>query len=103
MISPSSRVRILVATQLVGFRKGHDGLTAMVQSVLRKAPFSGTVFVFRVERLDRLKLLYWDGNGLVMADIVGRLCSVVCCKATVGTWDPTKTTCCAIERLRRLS
>ncbi len=36
MIFPSNRVRILVATQPVDFRKGHDGLTALVQSVLRK-------------------------------------------------------------------
>ncbi|TCS65217.1 transposase [Primorskyibacter sedentarius] len=67
MIFPSNRVRILVATQPVDFRKGHDGLTALVQSVLRKDPFTGTVFVFRAKRLDRLKLLYWDGSGLVMA------------------------------------
>ena len=67
MIFPSNRVRILVATQPVDFRKGHDGLTAMVQTVLRKDPFTGTVFVFRAKRMDRLKLLYWDGSGLVMA------------------------------------
>jgi len=67
MIFPSNRVRILVATQPVDFRKGHDGLTAMVQSVLRKDPFTGTVSVFRAKRPDRLKLLYWDGTGLVMA------------------------------------
>ena len=67
MIFPSSRVRILVATRAVDFRKGHDGLTALVQSVLRKDPFTGTVFVFRAKRADRLKLLYWDGTGLVMA------------------------------------
>lgn len=67
MIFPSNRVRILVATGPVDFRKGHDGLAAMVQSVLRKDPFTGTVFVFRAKRLDRLKLLYWDGSGLVMA------------------------------------
>jgi len=67
VIFPSNRVRILVATVPVDFRKGHDGLTAMVQSVLRKDPFTGTVFVFRAKRADRLKLLYWDGTGLVMA------------------------------------
>jgi transposase len=68
MIFPSNRVRILVATGPVDFRKGHDGLIAMVQSVLRKDPFTGTVFVFRAKRADRLKLLYWDGSGLVTAD-----------------------------------
>lgn len=67
MIFPSNRVRILVATRPVDFRKGHDGLSALVQSVLRKDPFTGTVFVFRSRRADRLKLLYWDGSGLVMA------------------------------------
>lgn len=30
-------------------------------------PFTGTVFVFRARKADRLKLLYWDGTGLVMA------------------------------------
>ncbi len=67
MIFPSNRVRILVATQPVDFRKGHDGLAVLVQSALRKDPFTGTVFVFRAKRLDRLKLLFWDGTGLVMA------------------------------------
>ena len=64
---PSHTVRILVATQPVDFRKGHDGLAALVQSVLKEDPFTGTVFVFRAKRADRLKLLFWDGSGLVMA------------------------------------
>lgn len=64
---PSHKVRILVATQPVDFRKGHDGLAALVQSVLKEDPFTGTVFVFRAKRADRLKILFWDGSGLVMA------------------------------------
>ncbi|MFX0541966.1 IS66 family insertion sequence element accessory protein TnpB [Roseovarius sp. S4756] len=64
---PSHRVRILVATQPVDFRKGHDGLAALVQSVLQEDPFTGKVFVFRAKRADRLKILFWDGTGLVMA------------------------------------
>ncbi|CAD0186288.1 hypothetical protein RUESEDTHA_03195 [Ruegeria sp. THAF57] len=59
-------VRIVVATRPVDFRKGHDGLAALVQNELRKEPFTGAVFVFRSKRADRLKLLYWDGTGLVM-------------------------------------
>jgi hypothetical protein len=67
MIMPTHRVRILVATQPVDFRKGHDGLAALVQSALKEDPFTGTVFVFRAKRADRLKILFWDGTGLVMA------------------------------------
>ncbi len=64
---PTHTVRILVATQPVDFRKGHDGLTALVASVLKEDPFTGTVFLFRAKRADRLKILFWDGSGLVMA------------------------------------
>ncbi len=67
VMMPSHRVRILVATRPVDFRKGHDGLAALVQSVLKEDPFTGTVFVFRAKRADRLKILFWDGSGLVMA------------------------------------
>jgi len=66
MIHPSHGVNIYVATKPVDFRKGHDGLAALVQSHLRKKPFDGAVYVFRAKRADRLKLIYWDGTGLVM-------------------------------------
>ncbi len=61
MMFPLNQVRIMVATKPVDFRKGHDGLAALVSSVRRKEPFTGTgtgtVFVFRSRRADRLKLL----------------------------------------------
>lgn len=66
MILPVNKVRILIATSPVDFRKGHHGLAALVQSELLESPFSGTIFIFRSKRQDRLKLLYWDGCGLVM-------------------------------------
>lgn len=67
MVCPSNRVRIMVATKPIDFRKGHNSLAAMVKNELRKDPFTGKVFVFRARNADRLKLLYWDGTGLVMA------------------------------------
>lgn len=67
MMFPSNRVRVLVSTMPVDFRKGHDGLAALVSSMLRKDPFTGTAFVLRSRKADRLKLLFWDGTGLVMA------------------------------------
>ena len=34
---------------------------------LHKDPFAGTVFVSRSRKTDRLKLIYWDGTGIVLA------------------------------------
>ena len=59
-------VRVLVATRPVDFRRGADGLARTVQSILQQDPFSGTVFVFRSKRADRIKLLVYDGTGLVL-------------------------------------
>ena len=68
MMFPSNRVRVLVSTQPIDVRKGHDvDRLRWCHRVLRKDPFTGTVFVFRSRRADRLKLLYWVGTGLVMA------------------------------------
>ena len=50
MIFPSNRVRIMVATKPIDFRKGHDSLAAMVKNELHKDPFTGTVFVFRARK-----------------------------------------------------
>ena len=66
MIVPTAGVRVLIATRPVDFRRGADGLAAVVQTVLRQDPFSGTIFVFRCKRADRVKLLLWDGSGLVL-------------------------------------
>lgn len=56
-----------MASDPVDFRKGHDGLVAAVQSHLRQKTFDGSAYVFCAKRADRLKLIYWDGSGLVMA------------------------------------
>jgi hypothetical protein len=48
-------------------RCGFDGLSALVQTRLEQAPFSGQVFVFRGRRGDLIKLLWFDGDGLCLA------------------------------------
>jgi transposase len=59
-------LRILLAARPVDFRKGVDGLAALVQQALRADPFAGEVFVFRAKRADRVKILVYDGTGLVL-------------------------------------
>jgi transposase len=57
---------VLVATRPVDFRKGADGLAALVRETLKADPFAGTIYVFRARRADRVKLLFWDGTGVVL-------------------------------------
>jgi len=66
MIVPGSRLRVFIAVAPVDFRKGMDGLAAVVEHELSLDAFSGAVFVFRPKRGDRVKILVWDGTGLVM-------------------------------------
>ncbi len=67
MIGPSGTVRVMMATRPVDFRKGMDGLAALVRDAMGADPFSGTVYVFRSKRTDRAKLLFWDRSGVVLA------------------------------------
>jgi transposase len=66
MIIPSGPLKVLVAVKPVDFRKGMVGLASLVKQELQRDPFSGVMFVFRSKRADRLKLLLWDGTGLVL-------------------------------------
>jgi transposase len=66
MIGPSGTLRVMVATRPVDFRKGTDGLAALVRETMQADPLSGTVYVFRAKRADRVKLIYWDGTGVCL-------------------------------------
>jgi transposase len=66
MIAASAGVKVMVATKPVDFRKGADGLAALVREQLRDDPFSGTIFVFRSKRADHFKIVAWYGSGLVL-------------------------------------
>ena len=66
MITAGAEMQVLVATKPVDFRKQMDGLAAIVQAALGANPFCGTIYVFRSKRLDRVKLLWWDGTGICL-------------------------------------
>jgi transposase len=63
MITVPAGMRVLVATKPVDLRRGADSLAALVREQLKHDPFSGTIFIFRSKRADRLKILAWDGHG----------------------------------------
>ena len=66
MITAGTDLRVLVATRPVDFRKQADGLAAIVQAALGADPFCGAIYVFRSKRMDRVKLLWWDGTGICL-------------------------------------
>ena len=66
MIGPTGAVKVMVATKPVDFRKGAEGLAALVREQMHTDPFSGVVYVFRAKRADRIKLIFWDGTGLCL-------------------------------------
>lgn len=66
MIGPAAGTRIWLACGVTDMRRGFDGLAALVQTQLQANPYSGQIFVFRGRRGDRVKLLWWDGDGLCL-------------------------------------
>ena len=66
MITPAGSFRVFLATEPIDFRKGMDGLSGFVASHFDLDPFNGAIYVFRSRRADRLKMIVWDGTGLVL-------------------------------------
>lgn len=66
MLSLSGGVRVFVCTQPADMRRSFDGLCGMVQDIVKQEPLSGHLFVFRNRNRDRLKILYWDRDGLAI-------------------------------------
>jgi transposase len=67
VIAPRAGLRVWIATRPIDFRRGVHGLVALVADVLQADPYGGDIFVFRSKRSDRIKLLAWDGSGIILA------------------------------------
>jgi len=66
VITLPAGARVLLASRPVDFRKGAHALAALAADVLGADPVSGVVLVFRAKRADRIKIVLWDGSGLVL-------------------------------------
>ena len=66
MIRATGHVQVFVCVQPTDMRRSCDGRSGMVRQVLSQDPLSGALFLFRNRGLDRLKILYWDRDGLAI-------------------------------------
>lgn len=66
MIGLPTGTKVWIAAGTTDMRRGFDGLASIVQIQLQEDPFSGHVFVFRGRRGDRIKCLWWSGDGLCL-------------------------------------
>ena len=58
--------KVYLACGYTDLRRGMDGLANIVQQQFRLDPFTNTLFLFCGRRRDRIKALYWEGNGFVL-------------------------------------
>lgn len=67
MMRPADSLpEVLVCCEPIDFRKGINGISALVEGVLDKNPFSEQLFVFTNRRQDKVKILYWERNGFCL-------------------------------------
>ena len=66
MLTIPRQVKIFVSLQPTDMRRGFPGPSGEVQAKLEEDPLSGHLFLFRNRRRDRIKILFWDGDGYVI-------------------------------------
>ena len=66
MLSIPSNVCVFLCRTATDMRKGFDGLHTMVIQVFERDPLDGHLFLFVNRRRDRLKMLWWDRDGMAL-------------------------------------
>jgi transposase len=66
MITLRLPARVFLCTTPTDMRKSFDSLAHLVTSTMASDPLAGDLFVFKSKRGDRIKLLYWDGDGYAL-------------------------------------
>src|SRR3974390_283344 len=66
MLGNPLNARIFLCTQDTDMRKSFDSLRGIIRSAMHLDPLSGSLFIFKNKRGDRIKCIYWDEDGFAM-------------------------------------
>ena len=58
--------QVFLYQDVVDFRRGHRGLSSLIEHELGHDPFSGSLYVFANRQRNKIKCLFWEGNGFVL-------------------------------------
>lgn len=65
MIRPSGQVRIHLYRQPVDMRKAINGLVSIVEGEMEADPFSADLYIFCNRTRTPVKMVAWEGNGVL--------------------------------------
>ena len=66
MLNLAHNTRVFVHLPATDMRKSFDGLTGLVRSAFQADPFDGSWFLFVNKRRDRIKIMYFDRDGIAL-------------------------------------
>jgi transposase len=66
MLTISGNARIFLHQGATDLRKGYEGLCVLIEGTFGEPVKSGAFFVFINRPRDRMKVLYWDSDGLAI-------------------------------------
>jgi transposase len=66
MLDLNPNTRIYLSCQLTDMRKGINGLSMIASDIISSDISTGAMFVFRGKRSDKIKILWWDGQGFCL-------------------------------------
>ena len=66
MLTLPTSLRVFAKSGATDMRKSFDGLVGLVEQELGQDVESGHLFLFFNRRGDRVKVLWWDGDGLCL-------------------------------------
>ncbi len=61
-----SEIRVFLCTIPTRMNYSFDGLMGLAQQIFEQNPLSGHLFLFVNRNRDRLKILFWDHDGLAI-------------------------------------